>query len=89
MTYRLEYSDRYIKQAKKLDKATERLIAKWLYKNIHNSEDPKMFGKPLRHDLKNKWRYRIGNYRVICSIEDDSLIVLALEVAHRKDIYKR
>ena len=56
--------------------------------NIDGSADPRIHGKGLTSNLSGKWRYRIGDYRVICDIEDDKLIVLALRVAHRREVYK-
>ncbi len=51
-------------------------------------DDPRRFGKALRHELQGLWRYRIGDYRVVCQIQDEQLIVLALSVGHRRNIYR-
>ncbi|MBE3061911.1 MAG: type II toxin-antitoxin system RelE/ParE family toxin, partial [Cutibacterium acnes] len=45
-------------------------------------------GKPLTGDLSGLWRYRIGDYRLICTLNDDRLIILALSIGHRRDIYR-
>lgn len=87
-TYELKYSKRFIRQIKKMDKFVQKNIMNWLDTHIQNKDNPKMFGKPLVGNHKDKWSYRIGNYRVLCVIEDDSLIVLALEVGHRNKVYK-
>lgn len=63
------------------------MILKWLSKNIDNTDKPKKSGKALVGNHNGKWRYRIGDYRVICKIEENELIVLALEVGHRRKIY--
>ncbi|MBF1767026.1 MAG: type II toxin-antitoxin system RelE/ParE family toxin [Veillonella sp.] len=60
----------------------------WLIKNVDNVENPKYSGKSLTCNKSGLWHYRIGNYRVIADINDDRCIILALEVGHRKDIYK-
>ncbi len=86
--YKLILSPEVIKQLKKLDKSVSRKIINWLEKNVENSEDPRHHAKPLQHDFKGLWRYRIGNYRVIVEIEDDKLIVVALDAGHRSTIYK-
>jgi mRNA interferase RelE/StbE len=52
------------------------------------TEDPRMIGKALKGDKGELWRYRIGDYRAICRIEDERLVVLVLEVGHRKEIYR-
>lgn len=57
-------------------------------KNIEGCENPREKGKPLKGNLKNQWRYRIGNYRILCRIEDYEVLVLVLNVGHRKEVYK-
>lgn len=75
------------KQLAKLDKFTKKQIVCWLEKNIEGSDNPKIHGKALVGDRTNQWRYRIGDYRVIVNINDQELIVLALEIGHRRKIY--
>ncbi|EGP5708886.1 type II toxin-antitoxin system RelE/ParE family toxin [Enterococcus faecium] len=89
MRYHVETTKNFDKQIKKMDKFVAKNILKWLFKHIENSEDPKVFGKELLGNYAGKWRYRIGDYRVICKIDNDKLIVLALEVGHRRKIYKK
>jgi mRNA interferase RelE/StbE len=50
---------------------------------------PKLFGKPLLYSHKGNWRYRVGDYRIICRIEEKELVILVLDVGHRKNIYDR
>ncbi|MCF1613658.1 MULTISPECIES: type II toxin-antitoxin system RelE family toxin [Tetragenococcus] len=88
MTFHVETTRRFDKQLKKLDNFTAKTILKWLDKNIEGVNNPRTFGKPLVGNHSGKWRYRIGDYRVITKIDDKKLIILALEVGHRKDIYK-
>lgn len=88
MTYKVLFSDRAKKQLKKLDKYTAALIIGWLEKNIENCTNPRQHGKGLVGNKSGQWHYRIGDYRVICEIEDDKIIVLVLEIGHRKDIYE-
>lgn len=87
MTYKVDLTANFRKQFKKLDSFEGKQIISWLMKNIEDSENPRLKGKALVGNYAGKWRYRIGNYRVICLIDDDKLLVLALEVAHRKNIY--
>ncbi|MBC6309876.1 type II toxin-antitoxin system RelE/ParE family toxin [Listeria sp. FSL L7-1582] len=56
---------------------------------IDGGDNPRVSGKPLLGNRAGRWRYRIGDYRVICKIDGDKLIVLALEVGHRKQVYKK
>ncbi|WP_083505612.1 type II toxin-antitoxin system RelE family toxin [Gemelliphila asaccharolytica] len=57
-------------------------------KNLQNCINPREKGKALSYNRIGQWRYRIGNYRLICEIKDKELIILALEFGHRKNIYK-
>lgn len=88
MKWTLTLSDKAVKQLKKLDKQTSRLIIAWLRKNVDGCEDPRAHGKDLVGDKAGIWRYRIGDYRVLCELNDGDLVVLALEVAHRKSVYR-
>lgn len=86
MSYRLMYTEGSIKQLKKLDQYTQRLITSYLH-NLEKLEEPRSKGKALSSNLKGFWRYRIGDYRVLCEIDDDKIIILVVDVGHRKDIY--
>ena len=88
MAYKLEFSNRFDNQFSKLDKSMQRYLFNWLIKNIDDVENPRYSGKSLTANKTGLWRYRIGNYRVIADINDDRCIILALEVGHRKEIYK-
>lgn len=86
--YRLLFSKRALKELKKMDKAVSALIFAWLKKNIYGAADLRAFGKALTGDKKDMWRYRIGDYRVLADIEDENLTIIAIEIGHRRDIYK-
>ena len=88
MKYRLLFSKRAIKELKKMDKAVSALIFAWLKKKIDGAADPRAFGKALTGDKKDMWRYRIGDYRVLADIEDENFTIIAIEIGHRRDIYK-
>ncbi|HEK9992452.1 TPA: type II toxin-antitoxin system RelE/ParE family toxin [Streptococcus equi subsp. zooepidemicus] len=85
MSYKLIPTPLFAKQFKKLDKFVQKQIKSYLEKVL---SDPRAKGKGLVANRSGQWRYRIGNYRVIVNIQDGEMIVLALEVGHRKDIYK-
>ena len=87
MQYKVIFAERAKKQLKKLDKHIAALIIGWLEKNIQNCENPRLHGKGLVENKSGQWRYRIGDYRVICEIQDKEIIVLVLEVGHRREIY--
>ena len=87
MKYKVIFSDRAIKQLEKIDNYTKALIMGWIEKNLVDCENPRLHGKSLTGDKKGQWRYRIGNYRLICKINDREITILVLEVGHRRNIY--
>ena len=88
MKYTILFTEKAKKQLKKLDKHVAALILGWLEKNIQNCENPRIHGKGLVENKSGQWRYRIGDYRVICEIKDKEVIVLVVEIGHRKEIYE-
>lgn len=76
------------KQYEKLDKAVCRKINKYIKERLATSGDPRRFGKALSYDLKEFWRYRIGDYRLICKIEDEKVLILVVRVDHHKETYE-
>lgn len=89
MTYGIETTARFDREFKKLDPYTQRMIKAWIEKHLSNCENPCALGKPLAADKKGQWRYRIGDYRLLCVIEDEKLVILALSVGHRGEIYRK
>lgn len=86
--YRVETTPRFDREFKKLDRYTQRMLKAWIEKHLIGCSDPRQTGKGLTANRSGQWRYRIGDYRMICLIEDDRLVILALSIGHRKDIYK-
>lgn len=62
-------------------------IINYLKSKIQPVDDPKIFGKQLNGNLSEYWRYRVGNYRIICQINNNELIILVVTTSHRKDSY--
>ncbi len=87
MTWTVEFDDRAAKDLRKLDKQAQRDILRYLRERIATNEDPRRFGRPLSGNFAGLWRYRIRDYRLICNIEDDRLVVLVLHTGHRRDVY--
>ena len=87
MAWRAELSPRALKQLSKLDKPIARRIIDSL-REIASGEDPRSRGKGLTGNLAGFWRYRVGEYRIIASIEDDELLILAINIDHRPRIYR-
>jgi len=86
--YQVRLETRAQKNLKKMDPNDAMIIMAWIKKNLVNCEDPYAYGKPLKGNLKEKWRYRIGDYRLICNINDKKIVILVLEAGHRREIYK-
>lgn len=85
--WRLEFSKRADKQLSKMDPPIRRVIITWLLKHIDGCLDPRALGKSLTGNRSGKWRYRVGDYRILCEIRDNDLVVLAIEIGHRRDVY--
>ncbi len=88
MKYKVEFTDKAKKQLKKLDKHSSLLIIAWIRKNLEDCDNPRLYGKPLVANKSEQWRYRMGDYRLLARIEDEKVIILIVNVGHRKDIYK-
>ena len=89
MKYKILFDRNADKQLKKIDKTQQRIMVNWITKNLENTNDSRVFGKALKGNLKDYWRYRIGDYRIIAEINDDEVKILIIEIGHRKDIYKK
>jgi mRNA interferase RelE/StbE len=87
LIYRIEFSETAKKDLKKISSESRRRIFKWLDKNIKDCENPRSFGKALSGDKSGLWRYRVGNYRIVVEIFDDRLLIDALHIAHRSQVY--
>lgn len=86
--YSIETTARFDREFRKLDRYTQRMIKAWIEKHLVSCEDPRKHGKGLTANRSGQWRYRIGDYRLICEIQDQELIILALTVGHRRKIYE-
>lgn len=89
MTYQVVYSKKAIKGLKKIDKQAANIIVAWIEKNLIDTDNPRKTGKDLKGNLAKYWRYRVGDYRIIAEIEDERLVITCVEIAHRKQVYKR
>ena len=83
----IEFSPLAEKQFLKLDKQIQRQIQKFVLQ-LKNLENPRSRGKALVGNLSHLWRYRVADYRLICDIQDEKILVTILRIAHRKEIYK-
>jgi mRNA interferase RelE/StbE len=89
LAWKIEYDEGALADLKKLDRQIQREILDYVKKRIGASEDPRTFGKPLRHSKFGLWRYRVRDYRIICELGDAQLRVLVVAVGHRSIVYEK
>ena len=87
MSYKVEFSERALKELKKLDRQTSALILGWVQKNLEGCENPRQHGKGLTANRSGQWRYRVGDYRLLADIKEDTITILIFNVGHRRDVY--
>lgn len=88
MAYKIEVNENIQRSMRKLDKQAARQIAAKL-REVAALEDPRSTGKALTGNLSGLWRYRAGDYRILCEIRDDRLVVIVVDIGHRSKVYKR
>ena len=82
------YSKTFNNGINSLDKSVQKRIKKWIDSHLVNANEPRDYGKPLVGNLKGYWRYRIGDYRLLAKIEDNKLIIIMVNIGHRRKVYK-
>lgn len=88
MAWTVEVSDFAERQLRKLDRPVRDRLLGYLDDRIEGCKNPRHFGEPLKGEMAGLWRYRVGDYRIICKLEDKRLVVVALAVGHRREIYR-
>lgn len=90
MAWRIEIDDKAKKDLARLDKATAKRITTFLRERVLILDDPRSIGEALKGaKLGVFWKYRVGDYRIIASIEDDALRILVVRIGNRKEVYRR
>jgi mRNA interferase RelE/StbE len=89
MAWKIEFDPAALKELHKLDKSVKRRILKFLHERVVKLADPRQIGAGLQGTLSGLWKYRVGDYRLICSLENDRFVVLVLRIGHRREIYSR
>lgn len=87
MTYQITTTDKFDKTFRKLDRQIQKIIKVWIEKNLANCENPRIHGKGLTANRSSQWRYRIGDYRILVNIRDDELVLVFVDIGHRKNTY--
>ena len=88
MAWKVSFLAKAQKQLASLDRAAQKRILHFIYERLLASPDPRLLGKTLAGELTGLIRYRVGDYRLICRLEDQVLTILVLEVGHRREIYR-
>lgn len=88
MLWRIDFSEKADKQLLSLDKPIRERIRKYV-KDLAVLSNPRLRGEPLAGNLSDFWKYRIGDYRLICRINDEKMLVLVVKIGHRSEVYKR
>ena len=88
MLWRIDFSAKADKQLLSLDKPVRERIRKFV-KDLTELPNPRLRGEPLTGNLSDFWKYRIGDYRLICRIHDENMLVLVVKIGHRSEVYKR
>lgn len=89
MAWRIDLTATAAKQIGKLDKAEAKRITAFLRQRLATLDDPRSTGKALTGpQLGVYWRYRVGDYRIICDIQDGVLCILVIEVGNRRQVYR-
>ncbi|KQO78887.1 type II toxin-antitoxin system RelE/ParE family toxin [Rhizobium sp. Leaf262] len=89
MIWTIEYDILVQKQIKKLDPQARNRIRSFLQERLAQLDNPRKIGEALKgSELGNYWRYRVGDYRILCDIQDHKLVVLVIEIGHRREIYR-
>ena len=88
LAWKIEFTPEAEKQLSKIDRQTAKRIIKFLRNRIEKAENPRIHGTALKGVLREFWRYRVGDYRIISRIEEEHLIIVVIRVAHRRDVYR-
>jgi mRNA interferase RelE/StbE len=89
LAWAIEFDAAALKDLKKLDREAAQRITTFLRKRISPLDDPRSIGAALKgSQLGELWRYRVGDYRILCQIRDKELVILAVSIGHRREIYR-
>jgi mRNA interferase RelE/StbE len=89
MAWTVEFLPVAERELRKIDRPVRERLLLFLRERIRGTEDPRRHGEPLRGpELGKYWKYRVGDYRIICSIQDQRLVVLVVGIGHRREVYR-
>jgi mRNA interferase RelE/StbE len=88
MPWKVEFEQEAEKELNRIDRQHAKRILRYLFERIASPDDPRRFGEALKQNLSGFWKYRVGNYRIICDIRDETVTVLVVRIGHRRKVYK-
>lgn len=88
MAWTIEYAETAKKQLRKLDKLAARRIVDFMDERVSQNDDPRRMGKALKGPLGDLWSYRMGDFRILCDIQDEVLTILVLQIGNRREVYR-
>jgi mRNA interferase RelE/StbE len=89
MAWTIEFDTAAQRELNNLDPVIARRMLKFLLERVAKLDDPRRIGERLQGQLHHLWKYRVGDYRILCSFNQEILVILVLEIGHRRDVYKR
>jgi mRNA interferase RelE/StbE len=88
LAWTLKFDETALKRSKKLDIVIRKRIKLFMETRVAQLENPRDLGTALSGKLAGHWRYRVGDYRIICKIEDQTITILVIDIGHRREIYR-
>ena len=88
MAWTIEITRTAEKQITRVHRPAQQAIVNFLRERLSATENPRQWGRPLQGEKRGLWRYRVGDYRLVCDIKDTQITVMVLQVGHRKDVYR-
>jgi len=89
LAWRIEFHPRAEKELSKLDRDTARRVLRFLRDRVAKLEDPRSVGEALKGpEVGRFWKYRVGDYRLICTIQNQRVTMLVVRIGHRRDVYR-
>ncbi len=88
MSWTIRYLKSVRKTINKLDPESQNRIYNYLEERVKSLDNPRKLGEPLKGRLANFWRYRVGDYRIVCELREEELVVLVVRIGHRSKVYR-
>ena len=88
LAWTIEFEQDAIRQLNRLDRGVRRRLLDFVENRVVSGGDPRQLGKPLKGKMAGFWSYRVGDYRLVCRLEDVRMVIAVVSVAHRREVYR-